>query len=462
MNLVFEKFAGIRDKGESYKKIFFYWLPELISVAILVTIPPMFDSWVVAQIGSMAMFGAMNMGINLLHTLNKFAEAIPVAAVAIIGRNNGAGNYEQCGQDLGDTFWTTFILGFTQLVLIYVGANAIYHWLGVSDQMASFGTPFLQLKSFGIFFTFITLGLFGFMRAVKNTRVPMILNLVGIGTFMFFDYALVLGKFGFAPHGLMGSATATVIQYCVMLIAALGYILLNPDYKKYFSQMFFAHFKINRAIHLLHLSWPIIIDKITIALSYVWLSKKLAELGDRSINSYGVVVTLERAAFLPAVASAGIITFLVSNFLGAKDIDGATANIKKVYLLTCATLFPAILILSLQAPYFISFFDPNNQFTTFAARVLPPISLLVIFDFTQVVFAGALRGAGDVQFVMWIRVLACSCFFVPVSALLSTITFLGPTAKFTLIYGSFYITTGIIGLAYLKRLLSHKWQKNEA
>src|SRR3989338_1881649 len=90
--------------GEPVKDIILYWLPELISAMILVTLPPIIDSLIVSNSQSLATYGALAMAANFLYTLTKFAEAIPVAAVALIGRYNGAQDYEQCGESLGSTF----------------------------------------------------------------------------------------------------------------------------------------------------------------------------------------------------------------------------------------------------------------------------------------------------------------------------------------------------------------------
>lgn len=458
MKRIIKKLRDIAHSGESNKNILLYWLPEIISATILVSLPPMIDAWIITRLGSTTMYGALGMGSNFLHTLIKLAEAIPVAAIAIIGRHNGAEEYEKCGEGLGDTFWTTFILGLTQFVLVYISASSIYRWLDVPEAMVAIGAPFLRLKSLGVMLIFLTLGLLGFMRAIKNTKIPMLLNIIGIGSFIFFDYALVLGKCGLPQLGLLGSAVATILQYGLMTGLALIYILFNPDYKKYFTKMFLGVFSVKRATHLLSLSWPIIIDKSTIALSYVWLSKMIASMGKYSITTFDVVKNCERFAFLPAIASAGVITFLVSNSLGAQDYEGARANIKKIYLLTCLTVVPALLILCFNAPYFISLFDPNNKFTAFASSILPIISILTFFDFTQVVLAGALRGAGDVKMVMWGRFFACAGFFVPVSYLLNKIPGISDATRFILVYGSFYITTGLMGLAFLYRIKSKKWQ----
>lgn len=456
-----ESFRTMMRRGDSCKDIILYWLPEIISSTILFSLTPMIDSYLVDKLGSLSTFGALGMANNFLHSLIKLAEAIPVAAIAIMGRYNGAHEYDECGKGLGDTFWTTFFIGFSQFALIFFSAPLIFWWLGVPTKMIAVGTPFLRLRSFGLLLVFSSLALLAFMKAVKNTRVPMIIHCIGIAIFILFDYALILGNLGFPRLGIQGSALATIIQYSVVNVLSVAYILLNPDYKKYFSQAFFSVFRPGKAMHLLSLSWPIMIDKTALSISYVWLSKLIAPMGKTCIATYMVVKDLERFAFLPAIAFAQIITFLVSNRLGERDNEGAMANIKKVLLLTSVLTTASLLVMCVYAPFFIGLFDSKGKFTGFASLALQIVSILVIFDFTQLVLAGALRGAGDVKTVMWGRVLAVTFFFIPISYCLSFVPDTYQSLKFFLIYGSYYVATGIMGIIFLIRIKNRGWQKTE-
>jgi putative MATE family efflux protein len=451
----------ITEKGESVVDILKYWYPELITTMILQSLAPIVDSFFIAQLGSLTTYGAMGMAASFLHTLFKWSEVVPVAATAVIGRHNGAQEFEKCGNDLGDTFWTTFLLGFLQLALIGWGAVALFHWIGVPEDMVSIGATFLRLKSIGVLLTFTFIGFVGFMRGIKNTRIPMIINLSGILIFILFDYLLIFGKFGFPALGINGSSIATIIQYGSMNLMIICYILFKTEYKKYFSKLFFFSFNMKHSLHLLNLSWPILVDKSAVAMSYVWLAKMIAPMGKVAISSFDVIIKLERFAILPAAAFAQVITFLVSNRLGAQDPDGATSNIKKVLMLASVFVFTTLITLCINSEYFVGIFDPKNQFTSIAAAALTPISLLVIFDFIQLVLAGALRGAGDVKTVMWGRALACSLFFVPVSWFMHQLPIESVSTKITLIYGSFYVTTAVMGIIFLARMKSHKWQNQK-
>lgn len=455
-----DRLAKIRE-GESVYDIIKYWLPELISSMILLTLPPLIDSYIVANSETLVSYGALAMAVNFLYTLTKFAESIPVAAMAVIGRYNGAKSYEDCGDSLGSTFWLTILLGGLQFVVILFAAATIYRWLGVPEEMVTIGAPFLRLKSFGVFLIFTLLGLTGFMRGVKNTTMPMYINLIGIATFIFFDIALVLGKFGFPRLSLHGSAIATILQYGVMNAIAAAYIMLNPEYKKYFKRVFFTLFSHKKAWQIINLSWPIIIDKTSFAMSYIWLAKMIAGMGTYAIATYDVVKNLERFAFVPAMAFAQIITFLVSNRLGENDPDGASANMKKILILSMLSVGFCLGIMCWKANYFVSLFDPRGSFTAFAAAVLPLISMFVVFDLIQVILAGALRGAGDVRAVMWTRFGVSVFFFGPAAYIVNLLPIGNIVVKFSLLYCTYYLSTGAMAFFFLHRALSHKWQKTK-
>lgn len=448
-----------KTSGESYREIIGYWMPEFITSMIIVAAPLLIDGYIVASTNSLANYGALGVASNVIHTLGKLAEAIPVASVALIGRHNGAKEYTKCGEGLGDSFWTAVILGAFQFTMIFFFAGEIFRWLHTPEEMIVTGTPYLQLKALGMFLVFTFQAFIGFLRAVKNTQIPMFVNILGIAVFIFFDYALIKGAFGFAEMGLIGSALATIIQHAAMLALVAGYILLNENYKKYFAVTFYSVFSIKRIFHLLNLSWPIMIDKMSLALAYVWLAKMINPMGTVVICTLSVIKDLEKFAFLPALAFAQVITFLVSNRLGAKDPNGAMADIKKVLIMTSGIIFVVLIILCVYARSFIGHFDPMNKFTDFATPLIPILSVMVIFDFIQLILAAALRGAGDVKAVMVGRFLSCLFVFVPLSYIGSHLPIENLTLKFLCTYGAMYVNTAVMGIYFLWRIRSRAWQR---
>ena len=154
------------------------------------------------------------------------------------------------------------------------------------------------------------------------------------------------------------------------------------------------------------------IDKATLAAAYMWLGYMINPMGIIAIASLTAIKDLERFAILPAAAFANVITFLVSNAYGRHDWEGIKCNIKKTVFLSALFVFSILLIFSLWPSYFIGIFDSKNKFTAFSARIFPMLSVLVFFDLLQLILSGALRGAANVNAVMWVRLAVCVFYFV--------------------------------------------------
>jgi len=455
---------GIVDKkhGESYGKIFSYFLPEFITSFVVFALPFWVDSMFISWLKSTPAYATLGTTNNALHLLFKVAEAFSIGAVIMIGNYNGLHEYKKAGRIFKDAFWLTVLCGAFFSIAVYFSSPFILRWLDVSPEIIRLGIPFWRLRVISIFFTFCYLAFMGFLRAIKNTRTPMLIFLIGAIVFIFFDYGLIFGVFGFPELGFNGSAWASVVQSIVMTVAAAIFVLGNKEYRPFAVDLFSpATLKSSYIKELAWVIWPVAIDKATLAFAYIWLSKMVNSMGTCSTATFCVVKDLERFAFLPAIAFAQVITFLVSNDHGIHNWTGIKTNIKKVMFLASIMVFMILAIFCFYSNTLLRIFDKNGDFTDLTIRIFPFLSVLVFFDLLQLIFSGALRGAGDVKIVMWTRLAICIGYFFPVSYVLSQLTIADPALKFLLIYGSFYVGNGLMSIVYINRLRGPQWKEQE-
>jgi len=450
--------AGLYDVryGEHYQKIIQYFVPELVSAFLLYSLPFWVDAYFISCLHSTSSYATAGVTNTLLHLITKAAEAFSVGTLILTGQHNGAHDFRQAGRTLTNSFWISFIIGVFLSVFIYFGAPWILWFLNVSDDISAVGIPYLQFRAIGILFTFLYFAFVGFLRGIKNTKTPMQIFAIGSVVFIIFDYGFIFGHGGLPAYGLNGSAFATLVQYAVMVLLALAYCLTVPDVRKYAIQLF-TGIDIWQIKEIIILSWPVAIDKSILAIAYIWLCKMMGTMGTNVVAAFTVVRDMERFAFLPAVALAQIVTFLVSNDIGAHNWRGAKSNIKKVFLLAVTMVFLILLVFSLIPRWIVQIFDHQGDFTVFAAHVFPAVSVLVFFDLLQLILAGALRGAANVRIVMWARILFL-CYFVPVSYALSLIP-MRYDVKFIIIYSSFYIGNALMSVVYAYWFRSGLWKK---
>jgi multidrug resistance protein, MATE family len=453
---------GIVDKkhGESYGKIFSYFLPEFITSFVIFALPFWVDSMFISWLKSTPAYATLGTTNNALHLLFKIAEAFSIGAVIMVGNYNGLHEYKKAGRIFKDAFWLTVVCGALFSAVVYFTSPFILTWLDVSPEIIQMGIPFWRLRVIGVFFNFCYLAFVGFLRAIKNTRTPMHIFLIGAVVFIFFDYGLIFGQFGLPELGFNGSAWASVIQSLVMTIAAAIFVLANKEYRSFAIDLF-SMSKLSYIKELVWVIWPVAVDKATLAFAYIWLSKMLNTMGTCSTATFCAVKDLERFAFLPAIAFAQVITFLVSNDHGIHNWIGIKTNIKKVMFLASIMVFMILAIFCLNAGTLLKIFDKSGDFTDLTIRIFPFLSVLVFFDLLQLIFSGALRGAGDVKIVMWTRLAICIGYFFPVSYLLRQLTIADPATKFLLIYGSFYVGNGLMSIIYINRLRGPQWKQQE-
>jgi len=443
--------------GERYSILLKYFIPEFITALLFSSLLHIIDAAFIADLKSTSLYATQGVSSTLIHLMSKITEGLSVGTLVLTGHYNGLRDYKSVGKTVITSLWVTFFLGACIALALYCGAHWIYSMYNIPEKMVSYGVSFLRLRVLGIFFACMYFSLVGFMRGIKNTYVPMILFIIGSIVFIFFDYVLIFGMWGFPQMQLRGSAMASVIQYAVMLVGALLYTLCNKETRAY-SIGFYETFDYKLAFNILSLSWPVIIDKATLAVAKIWLAMLIAPMGKIILASFTVIKDMEQFAFVPALACAHVITFLVSNDFGLKNWDGILANIKKIIIISMSMMGLIILIFCLWPTTIIQCFDKKGVFIDFAQRAFPLVSILVICDLLQLVLSAALRGAGDVKTVMVVRLAVCLCFFFPVSYILSLMPCTNIMLKFVLIYASFYVNNGIMSLIYIYRLRGHAWK----
>ncbi len=442
--------------GESYRRILAYFYPELVTAFVTYSLLSLFDAKLIADLKTTSLYATLGVTSTLTHFITKVAEGISVGTVVLCGQYNGQDAPEKVGVAAVSSLWTTALIGALMASILYIGAPFIYSWYGVTKNMADIGVPFLRIRALGIFFMFLYFSFIGFLRGIKNTRVPMVLFLMGGAVFLFFDWGLIKGEFGLPALGFQGSAVAFLIQHIVMCFGALIYLLQDKHLRRY-SMHIIGSYSPQSAFRLLELSWPVMLDKATLAWAKIWLVRMLAPAGEQSLASFSAIRDLEQLAFIPAIAFGQVITFLVSNDVGAGNWTGVKQDLKKVLILASVSVVCILSIFSVFASPMVHIFDSAGTFTAFASRALPFISALAILDVLQLILAAALRGAGDVWTVMWVRLLAGVVCFLPMSWAFSILPLDNKLIKFILIYGSFYINAGLMSLIYVGRFAGKKW-----
>jgi MATE family multidrug resistance protein len=445
--------------GLPYQRILKYFFPEWITALIVYFLPYFIDCLFICNLKSTSTYAVSGICDNFLTMFLKAAEGLPIGIVIIAGYFNGRDEFQKAGQAFVDAFWLVIAIGATLSAGLYFSVQFVCGFNNFSPEMIAQGIPYLQIKSLAIFFMFVYFSLVGFLRAIKNTFVPMIVFILGSIVFVVVDYILIFGKFGFPEMGLMGSATAALSQYVSMCIIMFVYLLFSKNNKIYQISLFNHSLSWNRSKNILLTSLPVVIDKVSIAFAYAWLGSCMSHLGAQAGAAFSCIKMMERFAFLPAIACAHIVTFLVSNDLGRGDWNSIYGNIKKIIIISALFVGAILIIGSLWPMWFVSFFDKNGDFGSMVGIIFPALSVLIMIDLLQLVLSASLRGVGDVNTVMITRVSVIGLFFIPATYVISYMTFSHMVYKMLVTYAAFLFGNGLMTIVYVYRLRQNHWKK---
>ena len=452
--------AGITDRstGERYVTILSFFLPELVTAFLSWSLLNCIDAYFIGHLASTSTYATHGVALKVIHMLMKIAEALSIGTLVLAGNYNGLHQPEKVGRAAVTALWVAIFTGATLACTLYFGAYFILaYFLQVPEKIALLGTPFLQLRAIAIFFMFVYFAFIGFLRGIKKPDLFMKFFMLGGVVFVFFDYALVFGKFGFPEMQLQGSAIASIIQYVVMLCAAVLYIVIDPKSRQYGLHAF-KSFDRTMLPDIWRLSWPVVIDKTVLTVAKLWLVRLIAPMGKMVIAGFNVICDMEQLAFVPALALAQVITFLVSNDYGIRNWMAIKNNTKKVMFLSSIMVLSILVVFSVYPRFIVNFVDRKGSFTQFTVLAFPALSIFVVFDVMQIILAGALRGASNVKTVMLTRLFVTLLVFVPLSYFFANSSIANPVIKFILVFGSYYISNGVMSIIFVYRFRRDAWK----
>lgn len=445
--------------GLSYPQILRYFYPECITALIIYFLPYCIDCLFICRLESTNLYAISGIVENFLTMFLKAAEGLSIGTVIVAGYYNGMQDYKKAGNAFVDAFWTVIGIGAMVSFGLYLTVSLVCSFNSFSPEMISQGIPYLQVKSLSIFFMFVYFALVGFLRAIKKPFVPMVVFAAGSAVFVTVDYILIFGAFGIPAMCLMGSAVASLIEYIFMSVVMGLYVFYAKDHQQYGISLWNTKIEFRRIFNLLWISIPVVLDKVSIAFAYAWLGSCMSALGPTSSAAFSCVKLMERFAFMPGIACAQVITFLVSNDVGRGRWNDIHANIKRV-LVIAVLIVGAILLVGSMWPYwFVGFFDKRGEFGHLVATIFPALSVLILIDLLQLILSGALRGVGDVKTVMWTRICVIGFYFIPMTYVIKWFPFDTMVMNMMVTYGAFLLGNAIMSMVYVYRLRQDHWKK---
>jgi multidrug resistance protein, MATE family len=244
-----------------------------------------------------------------------------------------------------------------------------------------------------------------FFAGRGETRVVLLVNLGSTAANVVLDYLWIFGKGGFPRAGVAGAAWATVISQSLGAIAFVV-LILRPAHRRAYATGSGWRFEPALFGRLLRFGLPSGLQYSLEILSFAIFLMIIGRIGTAPLAASGITFNLNMIVFMPTLGLGVAVSSLVGRYLGADQPDVAERAtwsafwLSLTYMTACSALYllaPNALLLPYAAGADPAVFTEVARMSVVLLRFVAVYSL---FDMMNVIFAAALRGAGDTFYAL--------------------------------------------------------------
>jgi MATE family multidrug resistance protein len=272
------------------------------------------------------------------------------------------------------------------------------------------------------FFVFIvlrqTLQALGLVRPIVVTIIAgNVLNAL-------LNWVLIYGHLGAPALGPMGSAYSTTLSRWAMAVALLA--LTRKALLPYLHPARRDALALVPLRRMLRLGLPVGAQNFLEVLSFGAVVIMMGWLGTAELGGHEIAINLAAFTFMVPLGVGGAASVLVGQAIGRGDIAAARREAGAALVwgvgFMCAT---AVLFLAFPRRL-AETFTADQEVVAVAAALIPLAGVFQIFDGTQAVSAGILRGTGDTRAPLLSNLVGFALIGLPVSYWLGFHAGLGP------------------------------------
>lgn len=345
------------------------------------------------------------------------------------------------------------------LVLAMLGARQLFTWAGHAGELIEPETMYLRvllMGGIGVLFYSVQSGL---LTGQGRTRAVLALDAIATVVNLILDAILIFG-FGPIPAlGILGAGLATSISFWLKIPLASWIIARDQQLVKEFRVGHWVAWEVDTFRRLIKYGTPAGLQLLAEAGCFSLIMLQVGRMGEQAMAATTLALGLNVLAFVPMIGMGIGVGVMVGQHLTEGRIDLARRTV--VCALGITTLYTAIFALSLGlAPnLMLSIYamgTPHERFEAMRPLLVPLLQIIAFYcvvDGWQVVFVGAIKGAGDTWFVL------LATFFVSASAVLTGIWSQWYFGASLMLW--WYVIAGwvaVMGSVFGMRYLSGSWE----
>ncbi len=381
----------------------------LFKDAVTMAWPAVCESFFISLAGIVDTYMVSSMGANAvaavgLTTQPKFMGmsifiAMNVSISALVARRRG----EQKKKEANRILMTALLCCVLAAVVIsgaMVGfANQIIAFCGSTAETHEMAVVYFRIIMGGVIFNALSMAINAAQRGAGNTKIAMRTNLVSNLVNVIGNYLLIQGHFGFPALGIHGAALATVFGTMVACVMSI-FSLMRKD--NFVSIPYIIQEKIKPAteslVNIMKVGYSVFIEQLLMRIGFMSTAMMAAKMGMAPMAAHQVGMNILSLTFSFGDGMQTAAVALIGRSLGEKNPHKA-----KEYGKICRRIGLGISI-CLAVVYFTlgetiyRLFFVEEEIVAVGVNIIRVVIFIVLFQVSQVIYMGCLRGAGDTAY----------------------------------------------------------------
>ena len=309
---------------------------------------------------------------------------------------------------------------YTIILIIFKDSLIGFFKLG-NEEIIKMAVDFLVIVSLGMVFYFLNPLFTGIFNASGNSKIPFVINTIGLIFNILFDPILIFGWFGFKPMGVVGAAIATVgAQIVVSILFIITFIRNGYSFKlrniKYIDKKVIYQ--------ICKLGIPTALQNCSFAFFAMIIGRIVSAWGPVSIAVQKVGSQIEAISWMTAEGFGVALTAFVGQNYGANKWDRIIKGYKATMLMSIIIGVFATILLIFFGEGIFAIFIPEQEAIIGGSNYLKILGLSQIFMCIEITTAGAFSGLGNTITPSWVGIVLTGAR-IPLAILLTRLTTLG-------------------------------------
>lgn len=391
-----------------------------------------------AAIGNSLFFTVMVVGIGMSYALS------PLTAMAAGKQNTG-----EISTIFKQAFYINSITALLLLSVTYFGAYLI-SYLDQPDAVRELAIPYMQTLAFSA----VPLMMFQhnrqFIEGLSIMKPAMYITLLANGVNAFANWVLIYGNLGFPEYGLAGAGYATFISRLFMAVVILAFIYKNKEFKKYSLNPFPVKFDKKQSMRILKLGSGSASQYFFEVTAFSLAAVMVGWLGAIQLASHQIAISVASVTYMITVGISSASAIRVGNYLGQGNlIETRTAGIAAL-ILGASVMACFAVLLTLFHNFLPALYINDPDVIKQAGILLLFAALFQVFDGTQAVGLGVLRGIADVKIPTIITFVAYWAIGLPGAYLLGFTFSFGVEGIWAALSIALAVSAGLLTMRFLK------------